>query len=125
MIIIILGLFFLFRKTVSKEIVQPVPQNQTQTIKAIFEVENIKYETEITADETVYDMMDNLKQAGKINFKEKIYLGMGKFIEEINGIKANEGKYWIYYVNGKKAQVGVSNYKLKSGDVVSWKYEKM
>ena len=49
---------------------------------------------------------------------------MGKFIVAINGVKGNGDKNWIYYVNGKKAQTGVSNYKLKSGDVVSWKYEK-
>jgi len=64
-----------------------------------------------------------LRNEGKIDFKEKTYVGMGKFIEEINGVKGNGNKYWIYYVNNKKAEVGVSNYKLKSGDVVSWKLE--
>ena len=48
---------------------------------------------------------------------------MGKFIETINGVKGNGDQNWIYYVNGQKAQVGVSNYKIKPGDVVSWKYE--
>ena len=47
---------------------------------------------------------------------------MGKFIESINDLKNGE-KNWIYYVNGEKANIGVSNYKIKSGDVVSWKYE--
>src|SRR3989338_9106921 len=56
--------------------------------------------------------------------KDETYIGMGKLIEEINGSKNDGNKYWIYYVNGKKAQVGVSNYKIKAGDVVSWKYEK-
>ena len=31
---------------------------------------------------------------------------------------------WIYYVNGKEAAVGISNYKINPGDTVSWKYEK-
>ena len=66
--------------------------------------------------------MEQLQNEGKINFKEKTYSGMGEFIEEINGIKNGE-KNWIYYVNNKKAEIGVSNYKINIGDIVSWKYE--
>ncbi len=68
--------------------------------------------------------MNKLRSEGKIKFTEKNYIGMGKFIETINDIKNNGEKNWIYYVNGKKAQVGVSNYKIKTGDIVSWKYER-
>ena len=77
-----------------------------------------------TKETTVYDFMDELRSEEKINFTEKNYAGMGKFIETINGVKGNGDQNWIYYVNGQKAQVGVSNYKIKPGDVVSWKYEK-
>ena len=94
-----------------------------QSVKTTLEIDGIKYETEITENETVYEFMEKLRNEGKIDFKEKTYVGMGKFIEEINGVKGNGNKYWIYYVNNKKAEVGVSNYKLKSGDVVSWKLE--
>lgn len=73
---------------------------------------------------TVYDFMDKLRTEGKINFTEKNYAGMGKFIDSINGVKNNGSQNWIYYVNGIEAQVGVSNYKINKGDVVSWKYEK-
>jgi hypothetical protein len=73
---------------------------------------------------SVYDFMTQLRNEGKINFKDKTYAGMGKFIEEINGIKGSNDKYWIYYVNNKRAEVGVSNYQLNPGDVVSWKLEK-
>ena len=77
----------------------------------------------IEEKESVYDFMFKLKKEGKIDFKDKTYSGMGKLIEEINGI-SNGDKYWIYYVNGQKANIGISNYKIKAGDVVSWKYEK-
>ena len=73
---------------------------------------------------TVYDFMDKLRSEGKINFVEKNYTGMGKFIETINGMKSGSDRSWIYYVNGKEAEVGVSNYKINPGDIVSWKYEK-
>jgi len=66
--------------------------------------------------------MNQMQNESKIAFKDKTYAGMGKFIEEING-KKNGEKNWIYYVNNIKANIGISNYKIKSGDVVSWKYE--
>ena len=74
---------------------------------------------------TVYGLMDALRAEGKLNFTEKNYVGMGKLIDSIGGVRSNGEKTWIYYVNGKKAAIGVSNYKLKPGDVVSWKYEKL
>ena len=122
-LLIILEIFFVVSKKMSKENLPPVSQNQVQTAKAILEIENIKYEEGITGTETVYSLMDKLKQEGKINFKETNYIGMGELITEINGIQASGGKSWIYYVNGKQANVGVSNYKLKNGDIVSWQYQ--
>ena len=44
---------------------------------------------------------------------------MGKLVEEINGLKNSGEKNWIYYINGKKANIGVSNYKINKGDIVS------
>lgn len=91
--------------------------------KGYLEIEGVRYESEIINNDSVYSFMKRLKNDGKINFTEKTYTGMGKFIDELNGIKGNGEKNWIYYVNGEKAKIGVSVYKLKSGDVVSWKYE--
>jgi hypothetical protein len=82
------------------------------------------YKDTIPSSITVYDFMNKLQSEGKISFTEKDYIGMGKLITSINGIKSNGEKNWIYYVNGKEAQVGVSNYKINEGDIVSWKYEK-
>ena len=97
------------------------PIGKTYEITTLL-VNDTKYETEITKEISVYDFMIQLQNEGKITFKDKTYTGMGKFIEEINGIK-NGNKNWIYYVNNKKAEIGVSNYKINPGDVVSWKYE--
>lgn len=90
---------------------------------AFLEINGAKYESEISENISVYEFMEKLKNEGKINFVEKNYIGIGKFIEEINGIKGKDNKYWIYYVNEKKADIGVSDYKLKNKDIVSWKYE--
>jgi hypothetical protein len=94
------------------------------TTKTTLDINGTSYEDEIVGEISVYDFMSKLRNEGKINFIEKNYPVMGKFIEEINGIKNSGKQGWIYYVNGVEAQVGVSNYKIKSGDIVSWKYEK-
>lgn len=87
----------------------------------------IKTELSFTATEesSVYELMKEMRAKGEITFTEKNYAGLGKFIDSINGLEGNGTQTWIYYVNGKKAAVGVSNYQLKPGDVVSWKYEKV
>ena len=87
------------------------------------EINDVKYESKISEPITVYNFMKKLQDEKKISFKDKTYTGMGEFVEEINGIKNGE-KNWIYYVNNKKAEVGISNYKINNGDIVSWKYEK-
>ncbi len=48
------------------------------------------------------------------------------FIIEIDGVKNNVDKpnyYWIYYVNGKYAAVGTSDFNLEDGDEIKWVYE--
>ncbi len=94
-----------------------------KTTQAYVEIEDVRHVSNIAKNTSVYDFMNKMKAEGKINFKEKTYTGMGKFIYEINDVKNIGSKNWIYYVNGKKAQVGVSDYKINPGDVVSWKFE--
>lgn len=117
----LLGLFFYNSKIISKEI--PNPIGKTYGVKTILEIEGQKYESEVEKEESVYDFMNKFREEGIINFTEKNYTGMGKFINSINGIKGDRNHSWIFYVNNEKSGVGVSNYQIKNGDVVSWKYE--
>lgn len=140
-LLFIFGAYFSFSHTQTEKSVLPIAENQdiqqakeipkieittakTKENSAILEINGVKYQSEIREGTGVYDLMDKLRSEEKINFKDKTYLGMGKFIEEINGIRGDGTRYWVYYVNGKKAMVGVSNYKINPGDVVSWRYEK-
>ena len=83
------------------------------------------YELKINEGSNVFDLMQQLQNEKKdeFSFKYKEYLDMGVFIYEINGIEGKSGEYWIYYVNGKEASVGVSTYILKEGDSILWKQE--
>ena len=136
--LILLGLIFLIPDTAKKQKVSPLvvletlntntkvanATNKTNTLKTILEINGVSYTDTITEKMSVYDFMSQLRSEGKINFIEQNYISMGEFIESIDGIKNSNSQSWIYYVNGTEAQVGVSNYKINPGDVISWKYEK-
>jgi KaiC/GvpD/RAD55 family RecA-like ATPase len=94
--------------------------------KTVLEIENQSYPINIEAGNTAYDLMKHAEAAGYIRFSTNDYGGdLGRLVEEINGIRnsARDKKYWIYYINGKKATVGISNYQPQSGDIISWQYE--
>ncbi len=105
----------------------PVISVKDNYIKVSLEVLNNNYETEIKEGTSVFDLMKILQEKStdkkSFKFKYKEHLGLGTFVNEINGLKGGDGGYWIYYVNNIKANIGVSNYKVKNGDTISWKYE--
>ncbi len=107
-----------------------IPQESPKTfsdekIKAYLTVENKKYEIETKNNSSVFEIMQKIKEENsEFSFKYKEHTGLGVFVTEINGKKGGKDGYWIYYVNGVEASVGVSNYKIKNGDIISWKYEK-
>ena len=111
-------------ENILKEIVSP--QKQEEKIKdkevATLIVRDKIYSGGINIGDTVYDLMKKLQEQKENNFsfKYKEYPRLGIFVEEINGKRNEIGKYWIYSINNKEAQVGISNYKLKKEDIVKW-----
>lgn len=78
-----------------------------------------------TTTGTLYETLQNLNLQNNVGIKTRTFPGMGEFVEEINGIANDKlaGKYWIYYVNGAPAQIGISQYTPKQNDIIEWKYE--
>ncbi|MDP2709018.1 MAG: DUF4430 domain-containing protein [bacterium] len=114
----------LIREEKNGEAQQIVEIPAEEKIKAVTMIDGVKFAAEIKTGATAHDLMNELKAENKINFSGKNYPGLGFFVEEINGLKNNSsGKNWVYYVNGRPAPVGVSNYILKDGDIIEWKYE--
>lgn len=101
-------------------------KKQINNISVTFVLQDKKILAGVLDGSSVYDLMQMLQKKGDLVFKSTAYSGLGDFVEEINGIKNDNqvGKYWIYYVNGHSATIGVSNYILKNLDNIEWKYEK-
>ena len=83
------------------------------------------YQTGVSAGATLYDAMNAISSSTSLAFKSKYYSGLGYMIETINGTTNAGGAYWTLYVNGTLSEIGASQYALKEGDTVEWRYEKL
>ena len=61
----------------------------------------------------------------EIAYRTKQYASLGVFVDGIADVSSNKtaGLYWIFSVNGTKANVGVSSYQIQPGDSIAWNYE--
>lgn len=99
-------------------------KSDTQKITVTLKLPETSYQLQIPENSSAYDLLEIAKVQKGFSFTAKSFPVMGYLVDSINGIKGGDqvGYYWIYFVNDKEAIVGVSNYKLKDGDVVEWKY---
>jgi hypothetical protein len=104
-------------------VVQSIDSVNIKNIKVSLKVLDKIYNIETKEEASVFDVMKKLKENNSFDFNYTEHLGLGVFVNEINGIKGIPGKYWIYYINDIEASVGISNFILKSGDIISWKQE--
>ena len=98
----------------------------TNTLSVTLEVNEQKYTLVYTNGDSLYDAMKKLQTNTDFRFSGRDFGGsLGYFVEEINGVKndGSKGKYWVYSINGEKAKIGVSNYTIKSKDIITWTYE--
>lgn len=94
-------------------------------IQATLTVQGKTYLVSLPIGSSAYDLMVTAQETSDFQFRGKEFPGLGFFIQEINGLEQSPrlGKHWIYYINGKKAEVGISTYTVNDHDIISWKYE--
>ncbi|MCX6790970.1 MAG: DUF4430 domain-containing protein, partial [Candidatus Gribaldobacteria bacterium] len=90
-----------------------------------FDAENKAYfEDQVQAKMTVFDLLKQGAEKLKIDLATKDYGEMGILIEKIGDLKnGDNGKSWIYYLNGKMAEVSASKQEIKATDTVEFKFE--
>ena len=77
----------------------------------------------VSANESLFQAMEKTAKENNLTFESKGYEGLGTLITKI-GEKENgaDNRYWQYWVNHKKPEVGASAYVLQPGDFVEWKF---
>lgn len=111
----------------TKTDVLSIPQSQEQEnlIEATLTVADKTYRVSLPEGSSGYDLMAKAQETSDFQFKGREFPGLGFFVQELNGLAENprQGTFWIYYINGEKAKVGISAYTVKTDDTISWNYE--
>ncbi len=98
----------------NQDTITPSQSNITLKITILGSTQEKEYRLEnITALELL--QKDNI-----VNFTNYDF---GIFINCINGICSNDDQFWMYYINGQEAPIGVSNYFIKGNDTIDFRYE--
>ena len=73
---------------------------------------------------TVFDLLEDKTEQAGLELKTKIF-DIGIMVEAIGDRENGEdGKYWLYYVNGEMPMVSVDKKEIKPGDKIEFKFEK-
>jgi len=64
---------------------------------------------------------DLLKQYALLDYTTSAF---GAFINSINNVSNAGDKYWMFYINGKQAEVGVSSYFINDSVIIEMRYER-
>ena len=68
-------------------------------------------------------LMEKRRADGLLAYESRSYPSLGSFIESIDGLKNGGGSYWMLYLNGVSASVGMSQATVVPGDHIEWRYE--
>lgn len=78
---------------------------------------------EINQELTAFDLLKRITKESGIELTTKSY-SVGIFIEAIGDKKnGDEGKYWLYYVNGEMPSVAADKKQIKPGDKIEFKFQ--
>lgn len=78
---------------------------------------------EFRQGDTIFDLLQKTANESNIELETKNY-DAGVFIESISGKKNGEnGKYWLYYVNGQMPMLSADKNEVRPGDKVEFKFE--
>jgi hypothetical protein len=98
----------------------PAPQVQQQEQQQPAEEQQSAELISFTA-EPDKNVLEQLTAHAVVETKDSQY---GAYVDSINGKKGgDDGKYWVFYVDGQMAQVGAEAYTTKGGELIEWKFE--
>lgn len=105
----------------------PTPVTQISQPTAVSFTQSIRFPDGVSTDEQLEakqdeSALDVLRRTHHVTIKTYSF---GDIADGIDGyLGGTEGRYWIFYVNGKMSEVGAGEYKVKNGDSIIWKFQK-
>lgn len=72
---------------------------------------------------SVYQLLSKLgSESSDFQMMDTLYGDLGHLVLGFNGVTNESPKYWVYCLNASKANKGVDQMMIKSGDEISWYY---
>lgn len=116
----------------SDKIRQLYPQQEIENIQGSAEVvliiesgpeSQLVFQDEFKTGMTAFSLLKEKAEGSGLVLETKSY-DIGVMIEAIGGKEnGQEGKYWLYYINGEMPMVSADKQELKPGDKVEFKFE--
>lgn len=111
------------QNAVTNSAVQPAKVSKATVIINNSERDIYHNEVSFAGEKTALFLLEKVTNEAAINLETKQY-DFGVSIEKIGEQKGGDnGKYWLYYVNGEMASVGVDQKNIKDGDTVEFKFQ--
>lgn len=123
-ILTIAGGYILFENSKEKQAVRGA-QSQSQTHAATLSVKDQKYSLIYTQGESLEQSLTKLAKTSRNFTIETKQYNFGAMVVSVNGIKAEKNEFWKLKINEKDSVVGISDYKLNSGDNIELTLEKI
>jgi hypothetical protein len=118
------AILFFNAKEIPGDVSTTVPiQNTLSPVSIVLRAGEAQYVALVPENSSVYDTMKVLASTTSFTFDATYYPSLGYFIEQINGITNADGTYWTLYINNAYSTIGASQYRIRKGDTVEWKYE--
>ncbi|TAL19235.1 DUF4430 domain-containing protein [Patescibacteria group bacterium] len=79
---------------------------------------------DVSGTKTVFDLLKSLSESGKgFVFSYQPPGQYGVMVEQIGNKKnGDEGKYWMFWMNNRLAEVAADRQSVAVGDVIEWKF---
>lgn len=89
-------------------------------LRVVYDHGNSTIETSVFNGTTVFELLNSSHEITYTMYPE-----WGAFIESIDGVANTNETFWMYYINGTEAPVGVSLYRITESVEIEFRYEYM
>jgi hypothetical protein len=109
---------------------KPVGVDVKQPVQFALKIEGLPaeqkadYQVSLPVGATPFAALIEAEKLGLV--VERTGSGQQAFIKAIGGISNEtvaDGKFWLYYINDRQANLGADVYQLKAGEQITWKFE--
>jgi len=80
------------------------------------------YPVYFISGENAYQLLIRIASLNNFEVSAKDY-GWGMYVEGIGDLMQDgRDNFWFLYINGKSSEIGASDYQVKEGDLIEWRY---